>query len=72
MLLDSVIHYLHGRILVKGTGTDGDGGRTTTTKTEGQTDFPWQILFQIYLKESLEILSKQEVTGSKSRVSLAP
>ena len=56
MLLDSVIHYAHGRILVKGTGTDGDGGgRTTTTETEGQTDFPWQILFQIYLKESLEI-----------------
>ena len=55
MLLDSVIHYVHGRILVKGTGTDGDSGQTTTTKTEGQTDFPWQILFQIYLKESLEI-----------------
>ena len=53
MLLDSVIHYVHGRILVKGTGTDGDGARATTTKTEGQTDFPWQILFQINLKESL-------------------
>ena len=55
MLLDSVIHYVHGRILVKETGTDDENGLTTTTKTEEQTDFPWQILFQIYLKESLEI-----------------
>ena len=47
MLLDSVIHYVHGRILVKGTGTDGDSGRTTTTKTKGQTDFPWQILLVV-------------------------
>ena len=28
MLLDSVIHYVHGRILMKGTGTDNDDGRT--------------------------------------------
>ena len=27
MLLDSVIHYVHGRILMEGTGTDNDGVR---------------------------------------------
>ena len=55
MLLDSVILYVHGRILVKGTGKDNDDDGQTTTKTEGLTDFPWQILFQIYVKDSLEI-----------------
>ena len=37
MLLDSVIHYVHGRILVKGTGTDGDG-QTNNKDKDRRTD----------------------------------
>ena len=41
MLLDSVIHYVHERILMKGTGTDNDNGRrqrTNNNDKDGRTD----------------------------------
>ena len=41
MLLDSVIHYVHGRILVKGTGTDNNDGRQqrkNNNDKDGRTD----------------------------------